>query len=364
MIISAKRTMWVLYSFKLSYANDNTFTMMVDTWWTLSEFTNKVREFALMKFPQIDPDDTFSITESWNYLRSTQYNTTPSEENTPILTNLNCDDRIYERYGDNSESPLTFYISFDETCRNFRLRRESGDEEPTTEMVDDDSVDSYHFYDIHDREEEERAIQFENYRNQPYQSRDNQSRIIGDEPAINVNAILNTHINNNLIASSSAVELDDMLVDSRNNRESSEGQLRNSLFTNETYYNIIPTYLNETINNNNPDFTIPSNVAEFALDDSDIIPHNLNSLWGRLNNNITIDIFTDDDISPPILNIRSSDCCICFNEHECIVLDGCDHTVCGTCYRGVFQRINHECDLRCPMCRNDNAFTYEIYSSL
>jgi len=359
MIISAKRTMWVLYSFKLSYANDNTFTMMVDTMWTLTEFTDKVREFALMTFPQIDPNDTFSITESWNYLRTNQYDSLPSEDNTPILTDLNHDTRICERYLDNSENPLTFYISFGETCRNFRERRESSDEEPTTEMA---IIDDYHFYDIYEREIEEAAIQFENFRNRPYQSRDNQSRIIGDEPAINVNAILNTHINNNLSGSSSAVELDDMLVDSRNNRESSEGQLRNSLFTNEIYYNIIPTYLNETINNNNPDFTIPSNVAEFALDDSDIIPHNLNSLGGRLNN-ITIDIFTDDDILP-LLNIRSSDCCICFNEHECIVLYGCDHTVCGTCYQGVFQRINRECDLRCPICRNDNAFTYEVYSSL
>lgn len=307
--------MWIRYTFKLAYANDNTFTMTVNTDWTLLEFENKVRDYARMVFPQINIEDTFHITESWNYLGRTDYFTIPSEENTPLLTQDNYTDYICERYINNYRQNLDFYIYFRDLCTSLRYTRLEGGP-VSTEMVD---LSYDYYYDIY-------LSNIEETNNDLRRNRDNVNYISPENPPI-----FGTFDN------STAVSLDDMML----HQPSPENT---------------PSHFNNFLNNSY--FNIPSSVAEFALNDNDynIIPRNLEYDWsGGLNNTST------EETIP--LN-QSSDCCICFNNNQCFTLNGCNHTVCVDCYRGVFNRINGELDTRCPICRNSNAFTYDIYNSL
>ena len=119
--------MWRQYSFKLAYANDNTFTMDVNPSWTLSEFTTKVRDFARLVFPQIDVSDEFHITESWNHLRIPTYGDHPAEENQPILTEQNQNHYIDRRYAGIYRQNLCFYIYFKNMCESLRDLRLNGE---------------------------------------------------------------------------------------------------------------------------------------------------------------------------------------------------------------------------------------------
>jgi hypothetical protein len=67
--------MWYIYSFKLAYAEDNSFELRVNTTWTCSEFIEKVTAVARIIFPSISVIDVMHVTESWNHINNPNYNT-------------------------------------------------------------------------------------------------------------------------------------------------------------------------------------------------------------------------------------------------------------------------------------------------
>jgi hypothetical protein len=316
--------MWVLYSFKLAYANDNTFTMRVNTEWTLMEFDNKVNSFARMVFPGINIDDRFHMTESQNHRNYSRNR--PAEENDPLVTEYNFNTLICETCEHFLEG-LSFYIYFNNACNSLRETRNNGGPR-TLEMVDVD-YDYYYNIAMEDLQEARR------------QSRRN---------ATNSDFYNNQVIQRQVSELSMPVSLDDMALEYNQQPMFDVRDLINDQrYTNNTYAD--------------DQYNIATSVAEFALNDygdrretdEDYYPINLNNEWGGIN------IIPELEIIPPL---QTYDCCICFNQSECLTLNGCNHQVCTACYRGVFNRIGGAVDTRCPMCRINGAFSREIYESL
>lgn len=348
--------MWVLYNFKLAYANDNTFTMRVNTNWTLMEFDNKVNGFARMVFPGINIDDRFHMTESRNHRNYSE--TRSAEENDPIVTEENYNTYIHERY-QNCLETLSFYIYFNDTCNSLRMTRNNGGPD-TLEMAE---MDCEYYYNI----------AMDEFQDTNRQLRRNTTSGLHNTPVVQ----------RQVSQLSVPVSLDDMIAEY--NQVSSFDV--SDFINNEGYTGNM--YMDDQYN-------IATTVAEFVLNDDyqdrretdpEYYPRNLNNEWNginvvpdynrgetdpeyypyprNINNELNdlnvINVIPNYQNIPPL---QTHECCICFNDFECLTLNGCNHQVCTTCYRGVFNRIGGIVDTRCPMCRNYNAFSREIYESL
>lgn len=335
--------MWYIYSFKLAYAQDNSFELRVNTDWTCSEFVEKVTSIARITFPSISVTDVMHVTESWNYTQDPNYRNMPSEENTPIpLSYQTIGARYNTRYFDN----LHFYIYFRDECQAIQLRH-SRNESRTLEQHHD--VYCEYYYDLWLGEREDRTIYIS-----PTGSFNSNIAVI-QQPTLGWNSMTSQYAGG-LPETSQAVSLDDMMY----HPDNSSLLPRNLLEDNENEYyseqQSAPFHDIYSITNHEI-FTpqrLRNNNSETLLN----IP--------ELPINTMIYNIIENDIEPytprPLV---ASECCICFNEEtQCFVLERCNHTVCGSCYTGVFTRVNGELDLRCPICRIPNSFTGDIYHQI
>lgn len=376
--------MWYPYSFKLAYAEDNEFDMQVHTEWSCQEFIEKVTAMARMVFPNISINDTMHITESWNQSRDPGYEQMPSEENHPIPS---IQQKIGERYHSRYYTNLHFYIYFQGECQNL-LRYQSTGQSRTIEQVE---VNTDYYRTIWEEQVRETHILSHafspapvpgfpelSYRS-PTGSNFNFDRGHSDRSGDLAWASMEGQNMEGFTPSSSvSVSLDDMLADQGSNMLP-----RNNLGTifeaenndSEDFNQLSESIYNTTIINNNPQSYVNSratnNINQSYLQTIPILP--LNRLRDQTNIIPTYDYdsdagselepngITDDDI----MYCVPGDCCICFTENiQCHPLQRCSHSVCTTCYIGVFNRLNGELDLRCPMCRLNNSFSRNVYNLL
>lgn len=333
--------MWSIYAFKLAYAEDNSFELRVNTNWSCAEFVEKVTAVARVTFPSISVTDEIHITESWNQSRDPNYNQMPTEENRPIplITQT-----IAQRYQPNHMTELHFYIYFRDECQAIQLRH-SRDESRTIEQV---SVCVEYYYDIWVSEmDNDRVTQrFRNLMPTGSNERETSDR---HERSSDRHYILQGAFNENSVA----VSLDDMIVP-----QDMEFHLPRNLFDdveNEAGFNTFT----QTISN---DFF-------HSLDRNNIINYanELNPFWSIPEitdiNPLAFDNIPPTSYTPQIMSTH--DCCICFTEStQCFTLQHCNHTVCGTCYVGVYTRVNGDIDLRCPMCRIPDSFNNDVYRQI
>jgi hypothetical protein len=133
--------MWYIYSFKLAYAQDNSFDLRVNTNWTCSEFVEKVTAVARIIFPSISVTDVMHITESCNKINDPNYTNMSSEENAPIPR---ISQTLAERYHTIYFQKLYFYVYFQTECENIQIRH-SRNQSRTIEQLD---IGIEHYYDI------------------------------------------------------------------------------------------------------------------------------------------------------------------------------------------------------------------------
>jgi hypothetical protein len=184
---------------------------------------------------------------------------------------------------------------------------------------------------------------------------------------------MNSQYLGGLTENSVAVSLDDMLTSQNNeyNEEDMLRQLPRNLFDdleNEAGLEPIPNILNDPFppldRNNIYNYTNQRRPFSYNLDAININPIIFNETQPYIeNNNIYIDIELDPRFTPRVMSIH--DCCICFTEStQCFTLEHCNHTVCDSCYTGVYTRVSGEVDLRCPMCRIPNSFNNDVYRQI
>jgi hypothetical protein len=339
--------MWSIYSFKLAYAEDNSFELRVNTSWTCSEFVEKVTAVARVTFPSISVTDVMHVTESWNQINDPNYNHIPSEENAPIPL---ISQTIAERYHPTPRSRC-FYIYFQNECQSI-LARYSRNETRTLEQVE---VSMEYYYDIW----------------------------VG-ELNINSNGVRELDINNN-----------------RNNRETSDRRDTNqwgwtgmnSQYSGDAGLTVnsqaitIDDIVGPSLDNESNMFHLPINLFDDFESEADIDTSNDNiNTLDRNNiynysNNLNLQPFltiSENIITNPLgFNYTepepeftphetiTNDCCICFTEGiQCFTMEHCNHTVCAPCYTGVYTRVNGNIDLRCPMCRIPNSFNNNVYRQI
>lgn len=356
--------MWYIYSFKLAYAQDNSFELRVNTDWTCSEFVEKVTSIARLTFPSISVTDVMHVTESWNYTQDPNYRHNPSEENTPIPLSYQT---IGSRYNSRYFEYLHFYIYFRDECQAIQLRH-SRNESRTLEQHHNAYCEYY--YDLWFAEQDNRM-------NDSYLR-------VGDEPSYilptgsynrDTDIVpqptwgfqwgwtgMNSQYAGGVSATSQAVSLDVMMNETNNSPLLPRNLLDDN--ENEYYFEQQQTSYDNIYNITNYDIFTPQRLT------NDLIQNNSSTLWNipelpintMIANNIENYIEPEPYIPRPLV---TSDCCICFTEEtQCFVLEYCNHTVCGSCYTGVFTRLNGSLDLRCPMCRIPNSFTGDIYHQI
>jgi hypothetical protein len=315
--------MWYNYSFKLAYAQDNSFELRVNTNWTCSEFVEKVTAVARIIFPSINITDLMHVTESWNQINDPNYSNIPSEENAPIPF---ISQTISQRYPTKYFHKLYFYVYFQIECQNLQLRR-SRNQSRTIEQV---GVSIDHYYDIW-------VTELDNDRNI---RRDTSDRSGDLQWGVQSGWTgMTSQYAGGLSFNSQPVSLDDMLGQH-------QYEQLNILDENDVLLprNLLNDYVNETNDIENT----------FFMNTPDIF-------------NINTDIFNtlepETEYIPRVTEMR--DCCICFTEGtQCFTLEHCNHAVCVNCYRGVFNRLTGEVDLRCPLCRTPNSFTGDVYHQI
>lgn len=350
--------MWYIYSFKLAYAQDNSFELRVNTNWTCSEFVEKVTSIARLTFPSISITDVMHVTESWNQTGNPNYNNLPAEENTPIPQSYQT---IGERYNTRYFQYLHFYIYFRDECQSIQLRH-SRNESRTLEQ----QYNAYceYYYDLWIGEQEDIRLNNANLRqnNDPsyillptgsYNTPNSDTQ----QPTWGLQwgwTGMNSQYAGGVTADSQAVTLDDMMYG---------------------YDTLLPRNLlddmeNENINESpslyDEDLFTPQRLRNELSTNNSIIWNNIPTLPinNMIFNNIEFDLEQQQPSYTP-LQLISSDCCVCFTEGiQCVELQHCNHSVCQTCYVGVFTRLNGHLDLRCPLCRIDNSFSSDIYHQI
>ena len=332
--------MWSIYSFKLAYAEDNSFVLRVNTDWTCSEFVEKVTAVARVTFPSISVTDVMHITEGWNQINDPNYNHIPAEENAPIPL---ISQTITERYPNMSRYPH-FYIYFQTECQSIQLRHSRNE----TRTIEQNEVSIDYYYDIWVGE-----LNYNNNinRNTPTPTGTyNYNRETSDRSeTIQWGWTgMNSQYSGGLTVNSQTVSLDEMIrISGEDGTEIVTFQLPGNLFDdfeNETPNDIFPPLDRNNIynytNQRRPFWAIPEN----------IIPN--------IGFNYIEPEFTSRETT-------TNDCCICFTEAtQCFTLEHCNHTVCTHCYTGVYTRVNGDIDLRCPMCRIPNSFNNDVYRQI
>ena len=337
--------MWYTYSFKLAYAQDNSFELRVNANWTCSEFVEKVTAVARIIFPSVDIRDLMHITESWNQINNPNYSNIPSEENAPIPL---ISQTVSQRYPTKYFQKLYFYVYFQNECQTLQLRR-SRNQSRTIEQV---GVSIDHYYDIWVAElDNDRNIRRDT-NTQPYIlptgpfERDTSDRTGDLQWGVQTGwtgmtgwSGMTSQYAGGLSFNSQPISLDDMIGQH-------QYEQLNILDENDVLLprNLLNDYIIET---NDIENTFFMNTPEIF--------------------NINTDIFNtlepETEYIPRVTEM--CDCCICFTEGtQCFTLENCNHAVCVTCYRGVFNRLNGEVDLRCPICRTANSFTGDVYHQI
>lgn len=375
--------MWYPYSFKLAYAEDNEFELQVHTEWSCQEFIEKVTAMARMVFPNISINDTMHITESWNQSRDPGYEQMPSEENHPIPS---ITQKIGERYHSRYYTNLHFYIYFQGECQNL-LRLQSTGQSRRIEQVE---VNMDYYRTIWEEQVQETHILSHafspdivpgfpelTYRT-PTGSNFNFDRESSDRSGDLAWASMGSqHMEGFTPSSSVAVSLDDMLAQQGGNPlpQTNLG----TVFEDETFdegnddlddFNQLSNSIYNTLINRNPQFYVNNRATnEQYYPNIPILP--LNRLRDQINIIPNFDEEADVELEPngitddDIMYCVPGDCCICFTENiQCHPLQRCAHSVCGTCYVGVFTRLSGDLDLRCPMCRTNNSFSRNVYNLL
>jgi hypothetical protein len=335
--------MWYNYSFKLAYAQDNSFELRVNTNWTCSEFVEKVTAVARIIFPSVSVTDVMHITESWNQINNPNYTNLPTEENAPIPR---ISQTLAERYNTSYFRKLYFYVYFQEECQRIQTRH-SRNQSRTIEQI---GISIDHYYHIWESE-------IDNARNtrgsidannqsyiSPTGSFDRDTSDRGGTIQWNIQPSgwtgMDSHYSGELSSSSQPVSLDDMLMQQ-------EGQSFNfDLNENDVLLprNLLNDYVNELNDTQNSFFTNTSDIF-------------------NINNDIFNTLEPETEYIPRIT--ETHDCCICFTEEtQCFTLENCNHTVCAPCYTGVFTRLNNVVDLRCPICRTPNSFIDGVYHQI
>jgi hypothetical protein len=344
--------MWSIYSFKLAYAEDNSFELRVNTNWSCFEFVEKVTAVARVTFPSISVTDVMHVTESWNQIHDPNYNHIPSEENAPIPL---ISQTIAERYYPNPRS-RHFYIYFHDECQNIQLRHLRN--EPRTLEQNEVSIDYY--YDIWVGE-----LEFNN------RNRDiNELSYLMPTGTYNYNRETSDRSENiqsgwtgmtsqylgGLNDSSQAVSLDNMM-------DQPQGGDDNEISTFQLPRNLFDDFENEVINTNSN-----SNDIFPPLDRNNIYNYtNQRRPFWAIPENVITNPLGFNVIEPEYTPIETTtnDCCICFSEAtQCFTLTHCNHSVCAPCYTGIYTRVNGDVDLRCPMCRIPNSFNNNIYRQI
>jgi hypothetical protein len=352
--------MWTIYAFKLAYAEDNSFELRVNTDWSCAEFVEKVTAVARVAFPSTSVTDEIHLTEGWNQLRDPNYNHIPTEENTPISL---ISQTLAERYH-NHLTQLHFYVYFRDECQSIQLRH-SRNESRTIEQVE---VGVDYYYDIWMGEMRNRNI------NQPILPLPTGSswRELSDRS----DTIqwgwsgMNSQYRGGLTENSVAVSLDDMLMPETNQYSNENDNMMSHLPS-----NLLDDYINDS--GLNPHLPVISNDLFPPLDRNNIynytnqrrpfwsIPEiiDVNPLVFMETDNIYTDTYPETSFTSQVM--ATGDCCICFTEStQCFTLEHCSHTVCSSCYTGVYTRVNGDVDLRCPMCRIPNSFNNNVYRQI
>jgi len=358
MKIITQARMWLIYAFKLAYAEDNSFELRVNTDWTCAEFVEKVTAVARVTFPSISVTDVMHLTESWNQIHDPNYYYMPTEENAPIPL---ISQTIAERYPTMYYRQLHFYIYFQNECQEIQMRH-SRNESRTIEQTD---VGIEYYYDLWLAERSERNINQPSYRT-PSGSYERETSDRSDTLGW---SSMNSQYLGGLTGNSIAVSLDDMLMPETNQYSNENDNMMNQLPS-----NLLDDYINDS--GLNPHRSIISNDLFPPLDRSNVynytnqrrpfwnIPEivDINPLIFN-DNNIYTDAEPETSFTPRVM--ETHDCCICFTEAtQCFTLEHCSHTVCSSCYTGVYTRVNGEVDLRCPMCRIPDSFNNNVYRQI
>jgi hypothetical protein len=371
--------MWYPYTFKLAYAENNEFELQVHTEWTCQEFIEKVTAMARLIYPTISINDTMHITESWNQSRDPGYNQMPSEENHPIPS---IQQKIGDRYQSQYYNNLHFYIYFQGQCQDL-LRCQLNGQPRTIEQVE---VNMEYYRTIWEQEVRDTHILSHafspapvpgfpelSYRT-PTGSNSNFGREHSDRTAdLSWTSMRSPYSGGIMPASSVAVSLDDMLAEQTNNQLSRTNLIPDfdaEHNNDEEDFNQISNSIYNTLHNRSPEFYVNSRATnDHHYPNIPILP--LNRMLGHINIIPNIDDELDTELEPngitddDIMYCVPGDCCICFTENiQCHPLQRCAHSVCSTCYVGVFTRISGEIDLRCPMCRVNNSFSRNVYNLL
>ena len=162
-----------------------------------------------------------------------------------------------------------------------------------------------------------------------------------------------------MTATSQAVSLDDMLIGqndillSRNlldDIDNEAGLISNTpLITNDLFPPLDRNNIYNYTNQRRPFWSIPEIIDVNPLGISD--------------NDIYTDTYLETSFTPQVM--VTGDCCICFTEStQCFTLEHCNHTVCSSCYTGVYTRVNGDVDLRCPMCHIPHSFNSNVYRQI
>jgi hypothetical protein len=336
--------MWYNYSFKLAYAQDNSFELRVNANWTCSEFVEKVTAVARIIFPSVSITDVMHVTESWNQINNPNYNNIPTEENTPIP---HTPQTIAQRYPETYFRKLYFYVYFQNECQHLQIRH-SHNQSRTIEQI---GISIDHYYDIW-------SLEIDNNRNiqrmvntntniRPYILPTGSSDIETNDRGATIQwgiqpgwTGMNSQYSGGLSSTSQPVSLDDMLTLQHQERQSNDLDENDILLPRD----LLNDYVNEINDRENSFFTNTSDIF-----------------------NINSDIFNtlepETEYIPRIT--ETHDCCICFTDQTpCFTLENCNHTVCIACYTGVFTRLNNALDLRCPICRTPDSFTSDVYHQI
>jgi hypothetical protein len=284
----------------------------------------------------------------------------PSEENTPIPLSQQT---IGARYNTRYFELLHFYIYFRDECQSIQLRR-SRNESRTLEQHRDAYCEYY--YDLWFAEDDNRMTDsYLRVGDEPSYilPTGSYNRNIGDneQPTWSIQggwSGMNSQYAGGISATSQAVSLDDMLYGGiispllpRNLLDDNENENENENYPEQwqSSYDNVYNIVNEDL------FTPQRLTNDISLWNIPELPINT-MIINNIENN------TEPDTPRPLV---ASECCICFTEETpCFILQHCSHTVCGSCYTGVFTRVNGSVDLRCPICRIPNSFTGDIYRQL
>lgn len=348
--------MWSIYAFKLAYAEDNSFELRVNTDWSCAEFVEKVTAVARVAFPSTSVTDEIHLTESWNQLRDPNYNHIPIEENTPIPL---ISQTLAERYH-NYSTLLHFYVYFRDECQSIQLRH-SRNESRTLEQYE---VCVDYYYDIwmgEMRNNQTNRSLFPLPTGSAWrESSDRSDTLPWGFPG------MNSQYQGGLTATSQAVSLDDMLIRQPDEYHDENIILPRNLFddvvndaglisntssiTNDLFPPLDRNNIYNYTNQRRPFWSIPEII-------------HVNPLVFMETDDIYTDTQPETSFTPHVM--ATGDCCICFTEStQCFTLEHCSHTVCSSCYTGVYTRVNGQVDLRCPMCRIPNSFNNNVYRQI